>query len=151
MTTKLSQKSPMSEANAEIFQNCIFCKIGKGEIPCKKVYEDKNYLAFLDIKPLNKGHVLVIPKKHFQWVYDVDDQGGYWKVAQKIARQIIAKMGARYVHFVTWGLEVPHAHIHVVPRYENDGHPGFIDWKNSKTIDDAEMQRIAERIAVRKK
>src|SRR3989338_5300995 len=119
--------------------SCIFCKIARGEIPCNKVYEDKDYLAFLDIKPLNKGHVLVIPKKHFQWVYDVDDQGGYWKVAQKIAKQLVAKMDASYVHFVTWGLEIPHAHIHVVPRYENDHHEGFLDWEKSLTLSSEEI------------
>lgn len=125
---------------------CIFCKIAKGEIPCNKVYEDNNYLAFLDIKPLNKGHVLVIPKKHFQWVYDVDDQGSYWKVAQNIAKQLVAKMNAKYVHFVTWGLEVPHAHIHVVPRYENDQHDGFLQWEKSLKLSQDEMKEIVERV-----
>ena len=85
--------------------NCIFCKIAKGEIPCNKIYEDNEYLAFLDISPLNKGHTLVIPKKHFRWVYDVPEQGKYWAVAQKITKQLLDKMHASFVMFVTWGEE----------------------------------------------
>lgn len=131
--------------------DCIFCKIANGEIPCIKVYEDNNFLAFLDIKPLNPGHTLIIPKRHFQWVYDVNDQGGYWTIAKNIANSLVKNLQARYVMFVTWGLEIPHAHIHVIPRFEGDGHPGFIDWKNSKKIDSDEMRRIAEKIAVKKK
>ena len=71
--------------------NCIFCKIAKGEIPCNKIYEDNEYVAFLDINPLNKGHALVIPKKHFRWVYDVEDQGKYWTVAQKMTKNFSKK------------------------------------------------------------
>jgi len=126
--------------------DCIFCKIAKGEIPCTKVYEDDDFLAFLDVQPINKGHVLVIPKKHYRWVYDVDDQGGYWGVAQKIAKSCQKALDPDYVIFATWGLEVEHAHIHVVPRYPNDGHPGFIDFSNKKTFSDEEMKDIAEKI-----
>lgn len=129
--------------------DCIFCKIATGEIPCIKVYEDNNFLAFLDIKPLNPGHTLIIPKKHFQWVYDVNDQGDYWTIAKNLANNLVKNLQARYVMFVTWGLEIPHAHIHVIPRFEDDGHPGFIDWKNSKKIGNDEMRRIAGKIAVK--
>ena len=125
---------------------CIFCKIAKGEIPCNKIYEDKKFLAFLDIQPLNPGHTLIIPKKHFQWVYDVVDQGAYWEVAKKTAHSLVKNLQAEYVMFVTWGLEVPHAHIHVVPRYDNDGHPGFIDFSKKKTISAEKMKEIAKRI-----
>ncbi len=126
--------------------NCIFCKIGAGEIPSLKVFEDDDYLAFLDISPLNKGHTLVIPKKHERWVYDVIDQGSYWDVASALAKKMEEKLGASYVMFVTWGLEVPHAHIHVVPRYENDGHPGFLDFGLKKKFNDEDMKNIAEKL-----
>ncbi len=126
--------------------DCIFCKIADGQIPSNKIYEDKDYLAFLDIKPLNPGHALVIPKKHFRWVYDVDDQGGYWSVAKEIANRVIKELNAVYVMYVTWGLEVEHAHIHVVPRYNNDGHRGFLQWKNTKQIPVEEMKKIAEKL-----
>lgn len=125
--------------------NCIFCKIAKGEIPCYKVYEDHDFLAFLDIHPLNKGHCLIIPKKHYRWVYDVDDTK-YWAVANTIANKLVALFGAQYVCFITWGLEVEHAHIHVVPRYENDGFSGFIDWKKTKEFSADEMKKIAEKL-----
>ena len=129
--------------------NCIFCKIAKGEIPCNKIYEDNEYVAFLDINPLNKGHALVIPKKHFRWVYDVEDQGKYWTVAQKMTKKLLEKMHASYVMFVTLGEEVHHAHIHVIPRYENDGHVGFPDFKNKKSISAEEMNQIAEKIRIK--
>ncbi|MBI5002942.1 HIT domain-containing protein [Candidatus Woesearchaeota archaeon] len=143
---KKNDNSVTSKASGTELYHCIFCKIAKGEIPCNKVYEDKEYLAFLDIKPLNKGHVLVIPKKHFQWVYDVDDQSGYWKVAQKIAKKLVSNMNAKYVHFVTWGLEVPHAHIHVVPRYEDDHHEGFLQWEKSLKLSQDEMKEISGKL-----
>lgn len=129
--------------------NCIFCKIAKGEIPCHKVYEDKEYLAFLDIGPVNKGHTLIIPKKHFRWVYDVDDQGNYWSVAQTLAKKMVKNLHASYVMFVTWGEEVHHAHIHLIPRYENDGHVGFPDFKNKKIVSAEEMKQIVEKMATK--
>ena len=69
-------------------QNCIFCKIIKGDIPSHKVYEDENYFAFLDIRPLNPGHTLVIPKKHYRWVWDVENIGEYYEITSKIANAI---------------------------------------------------------------
>ncbi|PIN80194.1 HIT family protein [Candidatus Woesearchaeota archaeon CG10_big_fil_rev_8_21_14_0_10_34_8] len=126
--------------------DCIFCKIAKGEIPCQKVYEDNDYMAFLDINPINKGHTLIIPKDHARWVYDVEDQGSYWNVAKELAKKMEAKLEASYVMFVTWGMEVPHAHIHVVPRYENDGHPGFLDFNLKKKFSDEEMKEVIDNL-----
>jgi histidine triad (HIT) family protein len=130
--------------------DCIFCKIANGDIPCNKVYEDKNVFAFLDIRPLNPGHTHIIPKKHYRWVYDVKEQGNYWTIAQKVAQKLVKELKAQYVMFVTWGLEVPHAHIHVIPRFENDGHPGFIAWENAKQLPPEQMKNIAKRIGVKK-
>ena len=129
--------------------NCIFCKIAKGEIPSNKVYEDNEYLAFLDISPVNKGHTLVIPKKHFRWVYDVQEQGKYWTVAQHLAQAMVKKLDASYVMFVTWGEEVHHAHIHLIPRYEDDGIIGFPDFNKKKTFSKEEMKEIAEQIGMK--
>ena len=61
-------------------ENCIFCKIVSGEIPSYKVYEDNEFMAFLDVRPLNLGHTLVIPKKHYRWVWDVPNIGEYYEV-----------------------------------------------------------------------
>jgi histidine triad (HIT) family protein len=126
--------------------NCIFCKIADGEIPCHNVAETDDYLAFLDINPINKGHTLVIPKTHARWVYDVKDQGGLWNVASALARKMEKELGATYVMFVTWGLEVEHAHIHVVPRYTDDGHPGFLDFELKKKFSDEEMQEVVGKL-----
>lgn len=101
--------------------DCIFCKIVNGQIPCHKIYEDENFLAFLDIKPFAKGHTLVIPKKHYRWVYDVPNFNEYWQVAQKIALDIKnSSLNPEYISFLTMGNEVLHAHIHVIPRFMSD-------------------------------
>src|SRR5665648_451021 len=101
--------------------DCIFCKIVKGEIPCHKVYEDDNFLAFLDINPVSPGHTLLIPKNHYRWVYDVPNFGEYWQVAQKIALNIKnSPLNPEYISFLTIGNEVPHAHVHIIPRSQND-------------------------------
>lgn len=95
--------------------NCVFCKIVAGEIPAEKVYEDANFLAFLDIRPLSPGHVLVIPKEHYRWAWDVPNVGEYFEVARKIA---IAQKKAFNIDMVKCqiiGEEVPHAHIWVIP------------------------------------
>jgi len=101
--------------------DCIFCKIIKGEIPCYKVYEDEFFLAFLDINPVSLGHTLLIPKTHYRWVYDVPAFSEYWQVAQKIAINIKnSSLNPEFISFITMGNEIPHAHIHIIPRYPTD-------------------------------
>lgn len=95
---------------------CIFCKIAKGEIPCYKIYEDKDFLAFLDIAPFTEGHTLVIPKKHYHWVWDVPNIGEYFKVVQKITKHFQKSFGDEFVASVIWGMDVPHAHVQILPR-----------------------------------
>lgn len=126
--------------------NCIFCKIVKGEIPSYKVYEDENFLAFLDIRPLNPGHTLVIPKKHFRWVWDIENIGEYYKVVKKIANAIKKVHKTDYVISLVFGEEVDHAHTWLIPRFKDDGHGSAIDLKNIKEIPAEKMQKIAEKI-----
>lgn len=95
---------------------CIFCRIVHGELPCYSIYEDYLFLAFLDIHPRVRGHSLLIPKKHYQWVYDVPAFGQYWKVALTITKALQKALKPTFVTYVTHGLEVPHAHIHILPR-----------------------------------
>lgn len=97
-------------------EDCIFCKIANKKLPCNLIYEDKEYLAFLDIFPRVKGHTLVIPKKHYRYVYDVDKFGEYWEVVKKIAIKIKKNLASEFVTFLTIGNEVPHAHIHILPQ-----------------------------------
>lgn len=96
-------------------QGCIFCKIIKGEIPSAKIYEDGEYLAFLDIKPLSPGHMVVIPKKHYRWVWDVPNVGAYFETTRKIAIAIQKSFGTDTVISKIIGEEVPHAHICLYP------------------------------------
>jgi len=126
--------------------DCIFCKIVDGQIPAYKVYEDNLFLAFLDIRPLNPGHLLVIPKKHYRWVWDVPEIGKYYEVVGKIAQAIRKAMNTEQVISLVLGDEVPHAHVWLVPRFENDGHNSSIDLKNVKNIEEKEMKNIQEKI-----
>ncbi len=94
---------------------CIFCKIVTGEIPSYKVYEDDNFLAFLDITPQSPGHVQVIPKKHYRWVWDVPNAGEYFEVVKKIAKAQQKAFNTDWILLKIIGDEVTHAHIWVFP------------------------------------
>jgi len=95
----------------------IFSKIVAGEIPCYKIAEDENFLAFLDIMPLAIGHTLVIPKKETDYIFDIESEDyiQLWKFAQKVAKAIGTAIPCKRVGVAVIGLEVPHAHIHLVP------------------------------------
>ena len=124
---------------------CIFCKIIKKEIPCYKIYEDENFFSFLDIRPLNKGHTLVIPKKHYRWVWDIEEE--YSQTVNKIANAIKKALETDYVQSVVMGDEVPHAHIHLVPRFDNDGHGPVPTLTGVKQLSEEEMKETAQKIA----
>ena len=94
---------------------CIFCKIVSREIPSYKVYEDDDFLAFLDIHPQAAGHVQIIPKQHYRWVWDVPNVGTYFEVARKIARAQQKAFGTDWILSKIVGDEVEHAHIWVYP------------------------------------
>ena len=126
--------------------DCIFCKIVKNEIPCYKVYEDKEFLAFLDINPRNPGHTLIIPKKHYKWVWDVPDIGSYYKIVGKIANAIKKALKTDFVVSLVIGEEVPHAHVWLVPRFKDDGHDNSINISNIKQIPKEDMEKIAKKI-----
>ncbi|UCH13667.1 MAG: HIT family protein [Bacteroidales bacterium] len=123
----------------------IFTKIVKGEIPCYKIAEDDNFLAFLDINPLAKGHTLVIPKQETDYLFDLDDDllAGLNIFAKKVAKAIDKVMDCKRVGIAVLGLEIPHAHIHLIPingLYD-------IDFAKPKLkLTDAEFKEIAELI-----
>jgi histidine triad (HIT) family protein len=123
----------------------IFTRIVKGEIPCHKICEDENYLAFLDINPLVKGHTLVIPKKEIDYLFDLDDEllAGMTVFAKKVARAIDKVMDCKRVGVVVLGLEVPHAHIHLIPI--NSLHDTEFSRPKLKLTSD-ELKLIAEKI-----
>ena len=127
-------------------EDCIFCKIAAGNVPSYTVYEDKNFKAFLDIHPVNKGHVLVIPKKHFRWVWDVPNIGKYYEIAGKIANAQRKAFGTEWVVSIVLGEAVPHAHIWLVPRFTRDGHGPTLLFTKRKSFSKKEMVEIQEQI-----
>jgi histidine triad (HIT) family protein len=123
----------------------IFTKIIKGEIPCYKIAEDANYFAFLDINPLAKGHTLVVPKKEVDYIFDIDDSTleGMIVFAKDIAKAIEKVVTCKRIGIAVLGLEVPHAHIHLVPI--NGGHD--IEFSRPKlTLSSEEFKEIAAKI-----
>jgi Diadenosine tetraphosphate (Ap4A) hydrolase and other HIT family hydrolases len=123
----------------------IFSKIVNGEIPCYKIAEDEHYFAFLDINPLAKGHTLVIPKAEVDYIFDLDQKSlaSLMVFAQKIAKAVQAAIPCKRIGVAVLGLEVPHAHIHLVPlNSEND-----MDFRKSKLkFTTEEFLQIAESI-----
>ena len=103
-------------------ENCLFCKIVKGEVPSYKIYEDDNYLAFLDIARFTDGHTIIIPKKHFRFIWDIDNVGEFYEVAAKIANHY-RRLGYEFIDSASFGRLVPHAYYHLIPNKE-DGN----DW-----------------------
>lgn len=95
----------------------IFTKIINGEIPSYKIYEDDKYFAFLDIRPMAKGHTLLIPKVEIDYIFDLDEDtlSDYLPVAKKIAKAIESIVTCERVGIAVVGLEVPHAHVHLIP------------------------------------
>jgi len=123
----------------------IFSKIVKGEIPSYKIAEDDQFYAFLDINPLAKGHTLVIPKMEVDYMFDIeDDQIGKMMIfAKKVAKAIEANIPCKRIGVAVLGLEVPHAHIHLIPI--NSVYD--IDFKQPKLkLDTVELQEIAAMI-----
>lgn len=100
-------------------ENCIFCKIVDGTIPSEKVTETNDFLAFMDINPRAPGHVLVIPKNHHRWVWDVPNVGEYFELTKKIALAQQKAFGVEGVWSRVTGEEVPHAHIWIFPDPRN--------------------------------
>lgn len=102
-------------------ENCVFCKIVNKEIPAEIVYEDRDFLAFLDINPQSPGHTQVIPKKHVRWVWDYERAGAYFEIAQKIALAQRKAFDTDFILSKIVGDEVPHAHIWIFPNREVAG------------------------------
>lgn len=123
---------------------CIFCELIADTSIANVVYEDKRYLAFLDIHPLVKGHVLVIPKKHVEWVDEVENFGEYFEVAKKIGIASKKALNADWVSYLTVGVDVPHAHIHVLPRNSNDKQTDVVNFDKILKLQKSEMQNIAK-------
>ena len=124
--------------------NCIFCKIVKGEIPAVKILEDKKYFAFLDVNPINPGHVLLIPKKHTDYIFDLEEKE-YQELmlkAKKIAKLLKEKLNPKRVGLAVEGFFIPHVHIHIVPL--NKGNE--LNPERAKKMDEVQLKLIANKI-----
>lgn len=118
---------------------CVFCKIASGAFPCYKIYEDDLFFGFLDIHPRVVGHSILIPKKHYQWVYDVPEFEQYWKSVLVITHVMKKALSPAFITYLTHGLEIPHAHIHILPRtQEKEFVPCHI------SVNEEKMKRTAQ-------
>ena len=121
----------------------IFTQIIKNKIPSYKIYEDEKTLAFLDIHPEVRGHVLVVPKTQVDKIYELENEDylALWQSVKKIAQEMERRLGKRII-FKVIGTDVPHAHVHVMPLSET--------WSDGKTLSlsDAEMQQIQEQLKI---
>ena len=131
-------------------QDCIFCKIIRGEIPSAKVYEDEKTLAFLDIKPVNIGHVLVIPKEHFINIYDTPEETMTYliKAAKNVSIALKKSLQADGINVTmnneeASGQMIFHSHIHIIPRFKDDG---FGPWHGKRDYTEGEIGEVAKKI-----
>ncbi len=123
----------------------IFTKIVQGDIPCYKIAESEKYFAFLDINPLQKGHTLVIPKREVDYIYDLEEEelAGLHVFAQRVAKAIEQAIPCNRIGVAVIGLEVPHAHIHLIPIQSMQD----MNFTNPKLLlESSEMDLIAQSI-----
>jgi histidine triad (HIT) family protein len=125
-------------------KDCIFCKIIKGEIPAVKLWEDEKYFVFLDKSPINPGHTLVLPKKHTDYIFDLNDKeyAELMLKAKEVAKILKKKLNPKRVGMAVEGFFVPHVHIHLVP--ENRGNE--LNPERAIDMDVRELNKLAEKI-----
>ena len=122
----------------------IFTKIIAGEIPAHKILEDDRYLAFLDLRPVNQGHTLVIPKQEVDYIFDMEDDllKGLMVFAKKVAKAIGKAFPCKKVGIMVAGIEVPHAHVHLIPINS----VGDLSFARAKTAAQEELAQAAQKI-----
>jgi histidine triad (HIT) family protein len=130
---------------------CVFCRIVAGELPASVAYEDEDHVAFLDVRPLFEGHVLVVPRAHVETLADLPPErvAPFFALVQRLSVAVPAAMGAKGTFVAMNNVvsqSVPHLHCHVVPRNPKDGLRGFF-WPRTTYADDAARDAVAARIA----
>lgn len=130
--------------------NCIFCKIANGDIPSKTLYEDDKFRVILDLGPATKGHALILPKNHYANLYELPDEtaGEVMKLAKKMAAQMTDRLGCEGFNLVQnngelAGQTVFHFHMHLIPRYRDDGQK--IGWKPGE-VSQEELEEIRKQV-----
>ena len=126
--------------------NCPFCKIVSGELPSYKVFENEKFVAFLSIRPVTEGHVLVIPKKHIQWVWDVPEIDEYYKISRKIANALRKAYGTQQILSYVIGEEIPHAHVWLLPKTKNDNLENLMCVGKTHEYSTEKMNEIKDKI-----
>ena len=131
--------------------DCIFCKIAAGEIPSRKIYEDKDLIAIMDLSPTSKGHSLMIPKEHYTNIYDIDEEiaGKVMKTAKKLATKMTVALNCDGFNLLqnngeTAGQTMFHFHMHLIPRYK-DADNNMLKF-TSVSFSDEEMDSIRDQI-----
>jgi histidine triad (HIT) family protein len=122
----------------------IFTKIVNGEIPCYKIAEDENYLAFLDVNPNVKGHTLCIPKQEINKIFDMEEAHylGLMKFSRKVAKAIEKSIDCKRIGMAVVGLEVPHVHVHLIPLNDMDD----MRFQRKTSLSSEEFQKLAQQI-----
>lgn len=131
-------------------ENCIFCKLANGDIPTNAIYEDEEFKVILDAAPANKGHALILPKNHFANIYEIEDEvlAKVAKLSKKIIEKETKVLGCDGYNVLqnngeVAGQTVFHYHMHLIPRWKEDGNEAAFHWE-PKSFEDAQMKEICE-------
>ncbi|OYT52936.1 MAG: HIT family protein [Candidatus Altiarchaeales archaeon ex4484_2] len=137
-------------------RDCIFCRIVKGELPARKVYEDEDVIGLLDIQPFSRGHVLVIPKKHVVWFHEMSEEltGKVFKAANRISQKMKKAYDVEYIDLFARGMRIPHVHIFLIPTMKGEKNVfdmfvnmfSYVQENLTNPFSDEEMDEIAEKL-----